>query len=109
MSEKILLELRVNGERLSAAARPGKTLLEVLRAVERSLDALGVEFADVPPRQRSLRAVFERSVGLLSPDLRSALARLAVIRGTFGDDEARALVGDGGPAAAAALGDAAEA
>ena len=56
---------------------------------------------DAPPRQRSLEATVDWSLGLLSTDARSVLPDLAVFRGGFDLDAAEAVVKgtDGMPAA----------
>jgi len=51
---------------------------EILRRLVRSLDTLGTGAADLPQRQRTLRATVEWSVGLLEEDERSLLEILAV-------------------------------
>jgi predicted ATPase len=53
------------------------------RRLEESLDALGTGGADLPVRQRGLRAVLEWSVGLLSDAERTLLLRLAVFSAGF--------------------------
>jgi predicted ATPase len=65
-----------------AAART--RLLEpdaLLDRLSRSLDALGTGAVDLPPRQRTLRATVEWSVGLLAQDERSLLETMAVFVG----------------------------
>jgi predicted ATPase len=50
----------------------------LLERLARSLDALGQGAADLPPRQRTLRATVAWSVGLLEEDERSLLETMAV-------------------------------
>lgn len=56
---------------------------EIAGRIEKSFDFLTTTLRDVPERQRSLRAAFDYSWGLLPPDERCALSRLAVFRGGF--------------------------
>lgn len=55
----------------------------IAATVARTLDFLETTMADVPPRHRSLRAVFEHSWELLSPGQQRALSRLSCFRGGF--------------------------
>jgi len=59
--------------------------------VARSLDFLTHRGPDLPPRHRSLRAVFDHSWGRLAPTERAALARLTVLHGSWDLEAARAL------------------
>jgi predicted ATPase len=59
------------------------TTQEIAEQIERSLDFLSVEWADLPERQRSLRATFEYSWKLLSPGEQQTLMKLAVLRNPF--------------------------
>jgi tetratricopeptide (TPR) repeat protein len=56
---------------------------EIAAQISCSLDFLTVELADLPARQRSLRATFEYSWNLLNPREQDALIRLAVFRNPF--------------------------
>ncbi len=56
---------------------------EIAAEIARGLDFLETEQADVPDRQRSLRAVFETSWKLLSETEREAFQRLCVFAGSF--------------------------
>jgi predicted ATPase len=56
---------------------------EIAEQISRSLDFLSVEWADLPERQRSLRATFEYSWKLLSPREQETLMSLAVFRNPF--------------------------
>jgi len=53
----------------------------IAREIEGGLDLLTTTLRDVPQRHRSMRAVFDRSWGLLSAEERSVLGRLSVFRG----------------------------
>jgi DNA-binding SARP family transcriptional activator/predicted ATPase len=56
---------------------------EIVAQISRSLDFLSVEWADLPERQRSLRATFEYSWNLLSPCEQQVLMKLSVFRLPF--------------------------
>ncbi len=56
---------------------------EIAQEITRSLDFLESEAADIPARQRSLRAVFETSWNLLAAEEQQALRRLCVFPGSF--------------------------
>jgi predicted ATPase len=53
---------------------------ELLGRLAGSLDALGTGAVDLPPRQRTLRATVEWSVGLLEDPERSLLETVAAVR-----------------------------
>lgn len=63
---------------------------EITAELSRNLDLLS-SHKDVPERHRSMRAVFEHSWALLSDAEQDALARLAVFRGGFTKDSAKAV------------------
>ncbi|MCB0195484.1 MAG: helix-turn-helix domain-containing protein, partial [Anaerolineae bacterium] len=56
---------------------------EIVREIERSFDFLSATARDIPARHRSLRAVFDHSWQLLSPEEQSLLRQLSVFRGGF--------------------------
>ena len=66
---------------------------EIAAELSRGLDLLAGELRDLPERQRSLRAVFEYSWGLLGPDEQSVFQSLAVFRGGFARPAAQAVAG----------------
>jgi len=67
-----------------AAAQVGEMACdEIAIGIAMTLDSLTSELADVPPRHRSPRAVFEQSWRSLTADERRALAGLSVFRGGF--------------------------
>ena len=74
----------------------------IAREIERSLDFLSVPLRDLPPRHRSLRAVFESSMATLSPATRDVFRRLAVFRGGCSLEAATAVAG-GSPGDLASL------
>ena len=57
--------------------------LEIAEQIDRSLDFLSVGWADLPERQRSLKATFEYSWDLLNPPEQQVLMKLSVFRNTF--------------------------
>lgn len=58
-------------------------LAEISGEIDRSLDFLESDLRDLPERQRSLRAVFDTSWNLLTPEERAAFQELAVFQGGF--------------------------
>ena len=68
---------------------------EIADRVAANLDLLAADLADLPARQRSMRAVFDASWVALSQEARSAFARMSVFRGGFTDEAARAVAGAG--------------
>ena len=56
---------------------------EVADEISRSLDFLEADLSDVPERQRSMRAVFDHSWGLLTERQRTIFQALSVFRGSF--------------------------
>jgi predicted ATPase/DNA-binding SARP family transcriptional activator len=56
---------------------------EIASEIGQSLDFLEAELRDLPERQRSMRAVFDRSWRLLSEREREVFQRLSVFRGGF--------------------------
>ena len=61
---------------------------EIAVEIENSLGFLSSDLADLPHRQRSMHAVFDRSWQRLRPDERTVLAKLSVFRGGFSRDAA---------------------
>ncbi|HZD10750.1 MAG TPA: LuxR C-terminal-related transcriptional regulator, partial [Candidatus Binatia bacterium] len=57
--------------------------VEIAAELERSLDFLEAGFQDLPPRQRSMRAVFDSTWARLSERDRALFAALSVFRGGF--------------------------
>lgn len=71
------------------------TLDEIVAEMTRSIDFLTLADRTAPPRHRSLRAVFEHSWKLLSPEERAIAARFAVFRDGFSREAAQTVVGAG--------------
>ena len=76
-----LLEGQPLGLELAAAWTRVHTCPEIAQQIEQDLDFLSTELRNVPSRQRSLRAVFDYSWNLLSPDERRTMQQLAVFAG----------------------------
>ena len=66
---------------------------EIAEQIEHSLDFLAVEWADLPERQRSLRATFEYSWNLLSMAEQQGLMNIAVFRNPFTTQAAHQVAG----------------
>lgn len=78
---------------LAAAATGVQSTVEIARQLHSGLDALSVEWADLPERHRSVRAAFEHSWAMLTDDDRRILRRLSVFTGGFDADGAEAITG----------------
>ncbi|GAB4440569.1 MAG: BTAD domain-containing putative transcriptional regulator [Anaerolineae bacterium] len=66
---------------------------EIAQEIEHNLDFLASPARDVPARQRSLRAVFDYSWGLLSAEEQEVMQRLALFRGDFEREAAEKVAG----------------
>lgn len=66
---------------------------EILAEIERSFDFLTATAWDMPARHRSLRAAFDHSWRLLSPEEQAALKQLSVLRGGFQRQAAEQVAG----------------
>ncbi|MCA9972969.1 MAG: tetratricopeptide repeat protein, partial [Anaerolineales bacterium] len=71
------------GIELAAAWVRQYSCTEIARQVQADLDFLHTSLRNVPPRHRSLAAVFEHSWRLLSPAEQAVFARLSLFRGGF--------------------------
>lgn len=56
---------------------------EIATEIEKSLDFLAADLVDLPPRQRSMLAVFQRSWEMMTVSEQGVLAKLSVFRGGF--------------------------
>lgn len=74
---------------LAAAASRHYTCAEIAAAIAQNLDFLTSSYRDTPPRQRSLRAVFDYSWALLSPPEQELMAALSIFSGSFSQEAAR--------------------
>jgi serine/threonine protein kinase/predicted ATPase len=78
---------------LAAAWLETLPLDEIASEITRSLDFLETDLRDVPQRHRSIRAVFEYSWALMTPEEQAVFSRLAVFRGGFERDAAEKVAG----------------
>jgi predicted ATPase/DNA-binding CsgD family transcriptional regulator len=72
------------GIELAAAWTKVLPVADIAGEIERSLDFLETKLRNVPERHRSMRAVFDGSWNQLTDEQRDAMARLSVLRGSFG-------------------------
>ena len=79
------------GIELAAANLHRFTCAQIREAIAHNLDFLTSHYRDIPPRQRSLRAVFDYSWSLLSPTEQSFFTALSVFRGGFALEAAIAI------------------
>ncbi|MCA9918909.1 MAG: tetratricopeptide repeat protein [Anaerolineales bacterium] len=68
---------------LAAASLRHYTCAELAAAISHNVDVLAANYRDIPPRHRSLRAVFEHAWGLLNPAEQVLFAALSVFTGSF--------------------------
>jgi predicted ATPase/transcriptional regulator with XRE-family HTH domain len=66
---------------------------EIAREIENNIDFLTATARDVPQRHRSMRAVFDYSWHLLSPEEQQVMMRLSVFQGGFTRESARQVAG----------------
>ena len=78
---------------LAAGLLRGTTLAEIYARVTDSLSTLRTTLHNVPDRQRSMRAVFDYSWGLLLAESQTQLAALAIFPGDFAPEAAAAVAG----------------
>ena len=78
---------------LAAAWADMLPVSEIAAEIAKNLDFLETETSDVPGRQRSLRAAFDYSWALLSPEERHTFVALSVFRGGFSRQAAQAVAG----------------
>lgn len=76
---------------------------EIADEIQRSLDFLVLADRDMTPRHRSMRAVFDHSWSLLTPEEQRALAALSVFRGGCQREAAQAVAGTTLPVLAALI------
>lgn len=77
------------GIELAAVWTRALPLPEIAREIGQNLDFLASRSPDLPERHRSLRAVFEHTWGLLTPEEQRALRWLSVARGGFDREAVR--------------------
>ena len=88
-----LLEGMPLGLELSATWVPTLSLTQIAEKIESSRDFLATSMPHLPPRHRSLRAVFEYSWILLSEPQKKVLRAISVFRGSFTEQAARKVAG----------------
>ena len=81
------------GIKLAAAHAASLPCADILRALQSNLDLLSSARRDIPPRQRSMRAVLEYTWARMDSDERALLSQLAVFEGGFSREAARAVLG----------------
>ena len=81
------------GIEMAAAWVGEQTCAQIAEEIENSLGFLATSMRDVPERHRSLRATFEHSWRLLSPQEQHAFAILSVFRGGFQPKAAGEVIG----------------
>lgn len=89
---------------LAAAWLPVLSPDGIADEIERCLDFLEAPLRNLPPRHRSVRAVFESSWERLTPDEQSILSKLSVFRGGFTREAAQAVAAASLPALMSLLG-----
>jgi predicted ATPase/Tfp pilus assembly protein PilF/DNA-binding XRE family transcriptional regulator len=78
-----LMEGMPLGIELAAAWVRVLSVQEVVQEIERNLDFLATSLRDVPDRHRSLRAAFDHSWKLLSPEEAAVFRQISVFQGGF--------------------------
>jgi WD40 repeat protein/predicted ATPase/transcriptional regulator with XRE-family HTH domain len=78
---------------LAAASTRTMSLVDIERQIHANLDALVTTLRDLPPRHRSMRALFDHSWKLLDGHERILFSRLAVFRGGWTAAAATQVVG----------------
>lgn len=78
---------------MAAAWTGDLTVDEIAQEIAKSADFLAVDWPDVPARQRSMRAIFQWSWGLLTTAEQQLLCRLAIFNGSFTRTAAEAIAG----------------
>lgn len=66
---------------------------EIASEIVRSLDFLETDQHDIPDRQRSIRAVFETTIGYLTPKEQDIFRRLSIFQGGFNREAAKTVAG----------------
>jgi tetratricopeptide (TPR) repeat protein len=78
---------------LASAWTPLMSAEQIAQEIERDLDFLSSTYPDMPARQRSLRATFEHSFQLLSPEEQRVLCRLSIFPASFERQAAEQVAG----------------
>lgn len=69
------------------------SVAEIVTEIEGNLGFLSASIRDLPERHRSVRAVFDHSWQMLSPEEQRVLAKMSVLRGDFQRDAADQVAG----------------
>jgi serine/threonine protein kinase/tetratricopeptide (TPR) repeat protein len=69
------------------------SVAEIAQEVQRDIDFLETEMADMPERHRSMRAAFTYSWRLLDEEEKQAFARMSLFRGSFSRQAAQEVLG----------------
>ncbi len=88
-----LLEGMPLGIELAAAWTRDFSCPEIAQQIQTDVDFLTTKLRNVPPRHRSLTAVFDYSWTLLSAAEQAVFARLSIFRGSFSGEVAAAVAG----------------
>lgn len=78
---------------LAAASLRRQTIPQLIETVQHSIETLTTRRRDIPPRHRSMRAVFDSSWGMLSAAEQEQFAGLSVFLGPFSVTAATAVTG----------------
>ncbi len=78
---------------LAAGSAGELTTTEISAAISRDIDVLATQMRDVPPRHRSIRAVFNHSWRHLPADEREILAKLSIFAADFAGKAANEITG----------------
>lgn len=81
------------GIQLAAGALRSYTCSEIVAGLQESSDLIAAQLRDIPPRHRTLRAVFLHSWGLLAPEEQHLFQQLAVFAGSFSATAVSAVTG----------------
>ena len=81
------------GLELAASWGSVMSCADIAAEIQANLDFLASSYRDLPPRHRSLRAVFGHSWALLTAEEQKVFGRLAVFRGDFDRQAAQAIAG----------------
>lgn len=88
-----LLEGMPLGIELAATAVRSYPCKQIAAQIEQNLDFLATSMRDVPARHRSMRAVFDHSWRLLTPQEQAVFGQLSVFQGGFTSAAAQAVIG----------------
>ncbi|MEM7119278.1 MAG: tetratricopeptide repeat protein [Chloroflexota bacterium] len=80
------------GLKMAAALTQAQSCVAIAAAVAENLDSLASDMADLPPRQRSLRAAFDYSLRLLPAAERDLFLQLSIFRGGFTREAVQTIV-----------------